>query len=287
MPGDRAKHGGPIRWCRQGLERMPRHHHRAKPPPEVKLLSPRVHPCHSAAPVTGTRDVRHRPRRIDADRLNPPRRQCRCKQSRSAPEIEHRPRGINQPRKPVEIRRPWLIPVVKLRECRGIVEGILHRGLSLQIAEGLDNPQHFWHVGPELGIRERKMGIFLRWLGAFVLLAVTFNPTPWNYVKWVAANWAAQTPLALFLGLLLGIGFMIYAVATLRSIGPFGVLLIAAVFGTGLWVLIDWGVLALDNSSLNTWLGLFGLSVILGVGLSWSILRQRLSGQASVDELEG
>jgi len=131
------------------------------------------------------------------------------------------------------------------------------------------------------------MGIFLRWLGAFVLLAVTFNPTPWNYVKWVAANWAAQTPLALFLGLLLGIGFMIYAVATLRSIGPFGVLLIAAVFGTGLWVLIDWGVLALDNSSLNTWLGLFGLSVILGVGLSWSILRQRLSGQASVDELEG
>lgn len=131
------------------------------------------------------------------------------------------------------------------------------------------------------------MGILLRWLGAFVLLAVTFNPTPYNYVKWVQGNWATQMPLSLFLGLLLGIGFMIYVVATLRSIGAFGVLLIAAVFGAGLWVLIDWGVMSLTNSNLNTWLGLLGLSVILGIGLSWSILRQRLSGQASVDELEG
>jgi Family of unknown function (DUF6524) len=131
------------------------------------------------------------------------------------------------------------------------------------------------------------MGILLRWLGAFVLLAVTFNPTPYNYVKWVQGNWATQVPLSLFLGLLLGIGFMIYVVATLRSIGAFGVLLIAAVFGAGLWVLIDWGVMSLTNSNLNTWLGLLGLSVILGIGLSWSILRQRLSGQASVDELEG
>ena len=63
--------------------------------------------------------------------------------------------------------------------------------------------------------------------------------------------------------------------------------LIAAVFGAGLWVLIDWGVLALNNSSLNIWLALLALSLILGLGLSWSILRQRLSGQATVDEVEG
>jgi Family of unknown function (DUF6524) len=131
------------------------------------------------------------------------------------------------------------------------------------------------------------MGILLRWLGAFVLLAATFNPTPWNYVTWVRANWATQMPLALFLGLLLAVGFMIYGVATLRSIGPFGVILIAAIFGAGLWVLIDWGVLGLTNATLNTWLGLVALSLILGIGLSWSLLRQRLSGQASVDEIEG
>ena len=43
----------------------------------------------------------------------------------------------------------------------------------------------------------------------------------------------------------------------------------------------------LANTSLNLWLGIFLLSVVLGIGLSWSILRQRLSGQASVDEIEG
>lgn len=131
------------------------------------------------------------------------------------------------------------------------------------------------------------MGILLRWLGAFVLLAATFNPTPWNYVTWVRANWATQMPLAIFLGLLLAVGFMIYIVATMRSIGPFGVILIAAIFGAGLWVLIDWGVVSLTNATLNTWLGLVALSFILGIGLSWSLLRQRLSGQASVDEIEG
>lgn len=131
------------------------------------------------------------------------------------------------------------------------------------------------------------MGILLRWLGALVLLVATFNPTPYNYTRWVQANWASQTPLALFLGLLLGVAIAVYVLATLRSIGAFGVVLIAAIFGAGLWVLIDWGVLSLTNSSINTWLGLLALSVILGIGLSWSILRQRLSGQSSVDEIEG
>lgn len=130
------------------------------------------------------------------------------------------------------------------------------------------------------------MGVLLRWLGAFVLLAATFNPTQWNYVTWVRANWATEMPLAVFLGLILAVVFLVYVVATLRSIGPFGVILIAAVFGAGLWVLIDWGVLSLTNPALNTWLGLLALSVILGLGLSWSILRQRLSGQATVDEVD-
>lgn len=131
------------------------------------------------------------------------------------------------------------------------------------------------------------MGILLRWLGAFVLLSATFNPTRWNYVHWVRGSWADQMPLAVFLGLLLAVGYMVYVVATLRSIGAFGVVLIAAIFGAGLWVLIDWGVLSLTNPSFNLWLGILVLSLILGIGLSWSILRQRLSGQASVDEIEG
>jgi hypothetical protein len=130
------------------------------------------------------------------------------------------------------------------------------------------------------------MGIFLRWLGAFVLLAATFNPTPYSYLRWAEANYVAQLPLVLFLGLLLGVAYMVYVMATLRSIGAFGIVLIAAIFGAACWVLIDWGLLSLGNRSLNLWLVILALSLILGIGLSWSLLRQRLSGQSSVDEIE-
>lgn len=131
------------------------------------------------------------------------------------------------------------------------------------------------------------MGILFRWLGAFVLLAVIFNPTPWNYVAWARTAWADQMPLIIFVGLILGVIAMVYVVATMRSIGILGAIVIAAIFGAGLWVLTDWGILGLDNSALNTWLAILVLSLILGVGMSWSILRQRLSGQQTTDEVNG
>lgn len=130
------------------------------------------------------------------------------------------------------------------------------------------------------------MGFFLRWLFAFVLLAATFNPTRWNYLRWAEANWGAQMPLVVLFGLLLVAAYVIYLRATLRSIGPFGMSLVAALVAALVWVLIDWGVLTLDDPSLNTWLGLIALSVILGIGLSWSIVRRRLSGQADVDDVD-
>lgn len=130
------------------------------------------------------------------------------------------------------------------------------------------------------------MGFILRWLFAFVLLAATFNPTRWNYVRWAEANWGLQTPLVVLLGLVLIVGYVIYLRATFRSIGAFGMGLVAAVVAALVWVLIDWEVLTLDNPTLNTWLGLFLLSVVLGIGLSWSIVRRRLSGQADVDDVD-
>jgi hypothetical protein len=131
------------------------------------------------------------------------------------------------------------------------------------------------------------MGILLRWLGAFLLLAVIFNPTRWNYVTWARGSWSTQMPLILFTGLILAVIAMVYIVSTMRSIGLLGAIVIAAIFAAGLWVLTDWGLLGLTNSALNVWLIILVLSLILGIGMSWSILRQRMSGQASVDEVDG
>lgn len=130
------------------------------------------------------------------------------------------------------------------------------------------------------------MGIFLRWFFAFALLVATYNPTDWNYIRWVKTGYAQQLSLAVLLGLLLMVGYIIYLRATLRSIGGFGMLLVAALVGALIWVLSDFGLLSLDNPEHTLWLGLFAMSVVLGIGLSWSLVRRKLSGQLDIDDID-
>ena len=130
------------------------------------------------------------------------------------------------------------------------------------------------------------MGLFLRWLFAFVLLALTYNPTQWNYVRWSVANYNVHLSVVVLMGLILAVAYIIYLRATLRSIGGFGMFLILAMVLALLWVLYDFGLLALDNREMNVWLGILALSAVLGIGLGWSHVRRRLSGQADMDDLD-
>jgi hypothetical protein len=130
------------------------------------------------------------------------------------------------------------------------------------------------------------MGFVIRWIFAFVLLAATYNPTDWNYVRWSMANADTNLSVTVLLGLILFVGYIIYLRATLRSIGIFGMILILAVVGTLLWVLFDQGVISLDNPTVNTWIAIVALSIVLAVGLSWSIVRRKLTGQADMDDVD-
>ena len=130
------------------------------------------------------------------------------------------------------------------------------------------------------------MGFVIRWIFAFVLLAATYNPTDWNYVRWSMANADTNLSVTVLLGLILLVGYIIYLRATLRSIGIFGMILILAVVGTLLWVLFDQGVISLDNPTVNTWIAIVALSIVLAVGLSWSIVRRKLTGQADMDDVD-
>jgi hypothetical protein len=130
------------------------------------------------------------------------------------------------------------------------------------------------------------MGFLLRWLFAFALVAVTYNPTDYNFVRWAATEGQNQLSVTVLAGLVLLVGYIIYLRATLRSIGAFGMLLILALVGALLWVAYDFGLLDLQNRALTMWIGIFALSLVLGIGLSWSIVRRKLSGQADVDDVE-
>lgn len=129
------------------------------------------------------------------------------------------------------------------------------------------------------------MGFALRWLIAFVLLAATFNPTEWNYANWARRAYEDQLPLVVLIGLLLMVFYVVYLRATLRSIGGFGMTMVLAITAAAAWVLYDYGLLRLHDTSQAIWLALAALSLVLGIGLSWSHLRRRLSGQSDMDDV--
>lgn len=128
-------------------------------------------------------------------------------------------------------------------------------------------------------------GFLVRWLCAFVLLAATYNPPDYNYSRWVVTEGQDTLSVAVLCGLVLIVGYIIYLRATLRSIGVIGMILVVAVAASVLWVAYDLGWLNLENPSANTWIALFVMSLVLGIGLSWSHVRRRLSGQADMDDV--
>lgn len=126
----------------------------------------------------------------------------------------------------------------------------------------------------------------LRWVLALVVVFATFNPSGFSYAHWIAEAEGGQLPLKVLAGVVLAILYVIYVRATWRSIGPIGVGLALALLGALVWVFIDLGWLSFEQSTIMTYIGLFILATVLGIGLSWSHVRRRVSGQADVDDVE-
>ena len=130
-------------------------------------------------------------------------------------------------------------------------------------------------------------GFLLRLLAAFILVFSSYNPSGKSYYHWVSDNINSLTPMIALAGVLLLIGWTILLRATFRSLGPFGLLLAAAFLGVLLWMMIDWGWFDADSLTAVTYITLVVLSGILAIGVSWSHIRRRITGQIDVDDVEG
>jgi hypothetical protein len=130
------------------------------------------------------------------------------------------------------------------------------------------------------------LSFLLRWAVALVLVFVTFNPTDYSYYRWVAVWDVENIPLKALAGIVLLILYVIFFRATWRSIGPIGVTLAAGLMAVLIWVTIDFGLLDLNKPTIVTWVLLFAIATILAIGISWSHIRRRVSGQADMDDVE-
>jgi hypothetical protein len=130
-------------------------------------------------------------------------------------------------------------------------------------------------------------GIAWRFLFAFALVCLTWNPTRYNYVGWALMQWRENlAPLVALSGLVMLAGWVFFLRTTARSLGTLGVVLCVAISVTVLWALFQYNVVNRESTTLISWIVLVLFSAILAAGMSWAHLRNRWSGQATVDEVD-
>ena len=129
------------------------------------------------------------------------------------------------------------------------------------------------------------VSFLLRLLFAMALVFLTYNPSGYSWVGWFNSD----TPIVYkaATGIVLLIGWVMFLRATWNSLGALGTFLAAAFFAIVIWLFIEWGFFALDDSTVIQWVVLVVLTGVLAVGMSWSHVRRRISGQFDTDEIEG
>jgi Family of unknown function (DUF6524) len=135
--------------------------------------------------------------------------------------------------------------------------------------------------------REFTIGSFAwRYALALALVLFTYNPSGFSAIHWIrtAIGDGELGAVHFFVGILLLIGWVILWVATWRAMDTLGVVLGALALGALVWLLISSGLLKADSASAISWIVLICLASLLGIGLSWSHLWRRLTGQYTVDE---
>ncbi|HEX3273870.1 MAG TPA: DUF6524 family protein [Gemmatimonadales bacterium] len=143
------------------------------------------------------------------------------------------------------------------------------------------------------GRRLGAAGLAMRLVGALVLVYATFNPTGRSYFHWVLAPLLGLGPetggssaLKFLLGMVLLIGWVVVLQATRRSIGLAGAFLALALCGGLIWLLVEQHVVSPTGTAALAHIGLIAIALVLAVGMSWSLLTRRLTGQVDTDRVD-
>jgi hypothetical protein len=135
--------------------------------------------------------------------------------------------------------------------------------------------------------RAGALGLLARVLMPLVLVYATWNPSGKSFYHWVIQPLVDGTfkigPLQVLVALLLVAGWVIVLQATFNSLGRGGTLLVAGIFATLAWLLVDRGVFRPAGAKAWAHIGLIALSLVLAVGTSWAIVTRKMTGQVEVD----
>ena len=129
-------------------------------------------------------------------------------------------------------------------------------------------------------------GFLWRLVFSVALVLLTFNPTGHSYYHWLLDGFPSITPGEAVAGVVLLGAWIFFVRSTFAAMGALGVGLLLAFFATVVWWVTSRGWLDLGDRNAMAWVVLGVLGVVLGVGMSWSHVRWRVSGQTSVDRVD-
>src|SRR5690606_24386672 len=126
--------------------------------------------------------------------------------------------------------------------------------------------------------------VLLRWGSSLLLVLGTYNPYDMSYYHWIVEG-DGYVSLKVLSGIGLTILHIVAVLTSIRSLGPIGIGLLTALFATAAWVMADNQVLDIEDPRAFTLTLLVILATIYGLGISWSHLRNRLSGQVDSTDI--
>jgi hypothetical protein len=128
------------------------------------------------------------------------------------------------------------------------------------------------------------VNFLLRLLLTFFVVFATYNPSGRSFFHWAKSGEAPATMVAVAaIMLIAAYAFLIRS--TWRSIKPLGALLVAVFLVLFNAMLVDLGVMPALTEGIFAAMCLASLSVLLAVGVSFSAIRARLSGQVDSDDV--
>jgi hypothetical protein len=125
-------------------------------------------------------------------------------------------------------------------------------------------------------------GVLVRIVLAIALVLATYNPSGYSFYHWLTAPPAGGIAVKALSGVFLLIGWVVCLRTAFVALGWLGVFLGAALLATLVWVFVDMRWIEIEQPSAIAWLALLILGSVLGLGLSWSLVRARLTGQVEV-----
>jgi len=130
------------------------------------------------------------------------------------------------------------------------------------------------------------VGFLLRFVFAVIVVFSTYNPEGVSYYSWVYDALPEFSVLKAFIGVVILIAWVVLIRATLGSLGALGIILTASFFGLAIWLVIDVLGLSTDNFRMISYIIEIMLASVLSIGVSWSHVRRRVTGQLDTDELD-